>query len=262
MLCRIFSNIYIQVLTCQGAGVAVPGLYPLLFPPNGYHGQLRWLANTSACIGPESYSILLSASKEGKVVLPKHIVLKTSSGKTINIGEKLTSPNSKKVDRMPLLFVHSSESSYEVTHASTLRNEEGREEVEKVNGDTFIEGEEEEGEEEEMLEAFAKEKTEEKLGYDKMCRKLQVEACEKIVSKAELFAHFSNYGEVEEVSASEDGYAEVVFSRAGSARHCLSLEHSLEQECSLPIRLRVKGGSGRPPPAPPRQLQHNVNPFR
>ena len=34
------------MLLCQGAGVAVAGLYPLLFPSNGYRGQLR--CNTTA----------------------------------------------------------------------------------------------------------------------------------------------------------------------------------------------------------------------
>ena len=41
----LWSQISPQVLVCQGSGVAVPGLYPLLFPPNGYHGQVQWLAN-------------------------------------------------------------------------------------------------------------------------------------------------------------------------------------------------------------------------
>ena len=154
--------------------MAVPGLYPLLFPPNGYHGQVQWLANSSAALGPESYSILLSASKEGKIVLPKYISLKTSSGNIINIGETLTTPNSKKVKRTPLLSVYSSDSCHEVTHASTMANlwqsQLGRkgakeEEDQEGQGERIVEGEGEgEAQDEEgMLEVLEKEKVEEKL---------------------------------------------------------------------------------------------------
>ena len=256
--------------------MAVPGLYPLLFPPNGYHGQVQWLANSSAALGPESYSILLSASKEGKIVLPKYISLKTSSGNIINIGETLTTPNSKKVKRTPLLSVYSSDSCHEVTHASTMANlwqsQLGRkgakeEEDQEGQGERIVEGEGEgEAQDEEgMLEVLEKEKDEEKVRHEQFSRKVHVELSECVLSKSELLAHFSNYGEVEDLlmPSNADGQAEVVFKTVGSALHCLNLDHRLSQDSSnaSPVRLRLRGGNA-PTPPPPRQLQRNVNPFR
>ena len=102
------SHSYAQVLICQSTGVAVVGVYPILFPPNGYHGQLGWMANSCSLLGPQSYTALLNASQEGPLKLPRHIALKTSSGATINIGAALTTPSSKKLSaKLPLLSVHS-----------------------------------------------------------------------------------------------------------------------------------------------------------
>ena len=263
----------IQVLICQGAGLAVPGLYPLLFPPNGYNGQLRWLANSCVALGPESYNILLSAAKEGKVCLPKNISLRTTSGNIINIGESLTAPNTKKLKRIPLLSVHSTDCCYEVTHASAmttfwppLEEQAGDEGDERVNGGD--DEEEGEPEEEEMLGAvLAEEKDQELVKCEQLSKRLSVDPGEYPISRQELLAHFSNYGEVEDLQMPKTGHAEVGFSTAGSVRHCLSLEHCLSQECcdASPsrgsIRLRIEGGSA-PTPAPSRQLQQNLNPFR
>ena len=263
-----------QVLICQGAGLAIPGLYPLLFPPSGYNGQLRWLANSCAALGPESYSILLSAAKEGKVCLAKNISVRTTSGNVINIGEALTAPNAKKLKRIPLLSVYSTDCCYEVTHTSVMTNfwpplgkQAEHEGDERVRGDG--EDEEEEDEEDEMLGAnLTAEKQEEVVKCELLNRKVHVELSEHAICKAELHAHLSNYGEVEDLQMPEDvgGHAEVVFTTAGSVKHCLALEHCLSQECDAspprgPIRLRMKGGNG-PPPAPSRQLQQNLNPFR
>ena len=262
-----------QVLICQGAGLAVPGLYPLLFPPSGYNGQLRWLVNSCAALGPESYTILLSAAKEGKVCLPKNISVRTTSGSVINIGETLTAPNAKKLKRIPLLSVSSTDCCYEVTHSSVMTKfwppfekqaEDGGDE--KVRGDG--EDEEEEGREDEMLGAvLTAEKQEEDVKCELLNRKVHVEVGEHAISKAELLAHLSNYGEVEDLQMPDvGGHAEVVFTTAGSVKHCLSLEHCLSREHNAsqsrgPLRLRMKGGNA-PPPAPSRQLQQNLNPFR
>ena len=74
-----------QVLICQGAGVACPGIYPLVFPGNGYHGQLNWLAG-SAALGPTAFSCLFAASKEGEICLPKYISITLTSGQQIQLA--------------------------------------------------------------------------------------------------------------------------------------------------------------------------------
>ena len=51
---------YPQSLVCQGAGVAVPGVWPLLFPRPGYKGQLNWLADVAVCMGKDADSALLA----------------------------------------------------------------------------------------------------------------------------------------------------------------------------------------------------------
>ena len=38
-----------KVLVCQGAGIAVPGVYPFVFTDRGYQGQLDWQGICGVC---------------------------------------------------------------------------------------------------------------------------------------------------------------------------------------------------------------------
>ena len=222
------------------------------------------MANTCASLGPQSYTTLQAASKEGTLKLPRSITLKTSSGQTINIGAGLTTPSSKKLmSRLPLLSVRLGERFTEVVHLSAKSdcwqknnqgNVFGQEELnhEEVEALEELDGELETEEEEEVIKS----------------NWVQVQV-PPAISKADLLAYFSSYGVVESVQfpSEHEGHAAVIFSTTGSVQHCLSQEHYLGQECSddasprKPIQLRLKGGHGNPP-APPRQLQLNTNPFR
>ena len=266
------SHSYAQVLICQSTGVAVVGVYPILFPPNGYHGQLGWMANSCSLLGPQSYTALLNASQEGPLKLPRHIALKTSSGATINIGAALTTPSSKKLSaKLPLLSVSVGEEYTEVIHSSMKNDwrqqqsdeveeltEMGEEEMEKDNNELGVsDGNAEENEEQAKV-----------IGSDPLSRELYVEM-QTGLTQDDLVAHFSSYGVIESVHCPShlEGQAAVIFSTAGSVEHCLSVEHSLSPRCNNdtptrgPILLRLKGGDGQRP-APSRQLQQNVNPFR
>ena len=263
---------YTQVLICQATGVAVVGMYPILFPPNGYHGQLDWMANSCALLGPESYTALLNASKEGPLKLPRSIVLKTTSGATINIGAALTTPSSKKLSaKLPLLSVRVGEEYTEVIHSSARTDwwQQQSEEEEEVT--EMAEEEMETGNNEvRVCDAKALEKAEEVevTRSDSLSKEVHVEMHSSI-TKDDLVAHFSSYGVIERVHCPSDveGQAAVIFSTVGSVEHCLSVEHSLIPRCCDdspprgPIQLRLKGGNGQRP-APPRQLQLNINPFR
>ena len=104
---------------CQAAGLAVPGVWPLMFPGNGYHGQINWLASLVGCIGQKAYSALLSAAKEGEVNLPQHVSVRLSSGQLVEIGPNLTVPNIQKVGKkMPHLSICLSELTVKVNHKS------------------------------------------------------------------------------------------------------------------------------------------------
>ena len=249
---------------CQGAGVAVVGLYPILFPPNGYHGQLSWMANSCAVIGPESYNRLQAASREGVIKLPRNITLTTSSGHTINIGPNLTIPNTQKMAaRFPLITVQVEEVYTEVS--SSAKSRCGEDEVVNKIAEEVLDSEELN-----MIEEVETELEEEKKDSKNMrgMRTLDVEVS-PVITKEDLLAHFSSFGEVESVHfpSEHEGLAAVTFSSRGSVDHCLSLVHQIVHNFSddstprEPIQLRLKGGEGHRPP-PPRQLQLNVNPFR
>jgi hypothetical protein len=40
--------------------VAIPGVWPLLFPRPGYKGQLNWLADVAACLGKDGVALVLA----------------------------------------------------------------------------------------------------------------------------------------------------------------------------------------------------------
>ena len=80
---------------CQGAGVAAPGIYPIVFTDRGYRGQLDWLGDTAAYKAPiadQSYVTLLAVAKEGDITLPQHIMVELTSGQQVYLGPKLTTP--------------------------------------------------------------------------------------------------------------------------------------------------------------------------
>ena len=104
------------MLVCQGAQVAVAGLYPLIFPPNGYRGQLRWIGESAAVVGPDAYSLLLASSREGPVVLPKYVTVMLSDGHRVNIGDNLTLPSSERLARMPNVSVRATETNISISH--------------------------------------------------------------------------------------------------------------------------------------------------
>ena len=104
---------------CEAAGLAVPGVWPLMFPGNGYHGQVNWLGSLVGCMGQKAYSALLSASKEGEVNLPQHVAVRLSSGQVVEIGPNLTVPNTQKLSKkMPNLSICLGEVTVKVNHKS------------------------------------------------------------------------------------------------------------------------------------------------
>ena len=88
------------MLICQGAGIACPGLWPLIFPNNGYHGQLSWLQCTTA-IGPSALKCLLEVAKEGEICLPKFVSLRLLTGQVIQLEPHILSPGQSWLSRHP-----------------------------------------------------------------------------------------------------------------------------------------------------------------
>ena len=80
---QIIVNL-LQILLCQGAGVACPGLYPLVLPKHGYRGQLAWMESV-AVIGTAAFKILNSAAKEGELCFPRFIRINLLCGKTFSL---------------------------------------------------------------------------------------------------------------------------------------------------------------------------------
>ena len=244
-----------QVLLCQGAGVAIAGLYPLLFPVNGYRGQLRWLAESAAVIGPEAYSLLLASAKEGPMVLPKYLTLHLSSGAILNIGPNLTVPSPERLTRMPCVSLIHAGSNSVINHSEALRGSDW---------EKTVQGEECESETAENIMVALKEKEEETKLLKQTCKQLKVELSRPGVTENALLAHFSTFGDVESVSSS-DLTASITFARPGVVEHLDGQDHHLQLEGEsggdAHVRLRMRGGDGRSA-TPPRSLQRNVNPFR
>ena len=243
------------MLLCQGAGVAVAGLYPLLFPSNGYRGQLRWLGECAAAIGPEAYSLLLASTKEGQIVLPKYLTLRLSNGQMLHIGPNLTVPGSERLARMPSVSVSQTGSHSVINHsqAPCVRDLEMTEEGEECESETA-----------ENILVAVKEKEEEVKVLKNTSKQLKVELSHPGVKDTELLAHFSNFGDVESISSS-DLSALITFARPGVVEHLHGHDHHLKSEGERDgggyVRLRMRGGDERSA-APPRSLQRNVNPFR
>ena len=116
------------------------------------------------------------------------------------------------------------------------QTEMGEEEMERNNNEVRVSnGKAEEREEESKV-----------IGSDPLSRELHVEM-KTGITQDDLVAHFSSYGVIESVHCPShlEGQAAVIFSTAGSVEHCLSVEHSLNPQCSNdtpprgPILLRL-----------------------
>ena len=252
-----------QVLVCQGAQLAVAGLYPLIFPPNGYRGQLRWIGEAAAVLGPDAYSLLLASSREGPLVLPKYVTVLLSDGHRVNIGDNLTLPSSERLARMPNVSVRAADTNIFISHPGA--------ELEacrklwfgkKVQQD---DGEEEEGEDgtEENVSVAVQEKKEEEEKSQKIRRQLKVEMSQPAATEQELVSHFSKFGDIESFFSCSSLSATITFARPGAVELLCGLEHQLEVDANGGgfVRLKMRGGDGRTA-MPPRHLRQNVNPFR
>ena len=131
-----------KVLICQGAGVAVPGVYPFVFTDRGYQGQLDWLADTAAYKAPiadQAYTRLLAIAKEGTITLPQHITVELNSGQEVYLGPKLTTPKAGPLAKRTTLSMTLTEDDAIIQHLAqkevvpdgTSMEEEGEEEEEE-----------------------------------------------------------------------------------------------------------------------------------
>jgi hypothetical protein len=115
--CVLVSSFLLpQILACQGAAVSVGGIYPLVYPPLGYRGQLAWLGDTAACLGTPAYTSLLAAAKEGPVELPTHVEVRHCSGRTIHLGPDLLTPTTAHLKRTPSLSLTTTPGKLVVIH--------------------------------------------------------------------------------------------------------------------------------------------------
>jgi hypothetical protein len=273
------------VLACQAAGVAVFGLYPLVFTAKGYSGQLAWLLDTAACGGQQAYTTLLQGSREGPLQLPQHIEVLTESRK-VHLGPELLTPTTRNLARMPRVTVTSSNSYLMVKHVVAEEEEldgEGEEEEEppeeqKPEEKKKEEKKEEEDEEEEEGEEIVERK--EKAGRDDVDelkkfrkedaaghKKLYVDISKLDVSVEQLRRHLQQYGEVEDIHMSKGPYsnfATITMASPVVAGALLGAQHTLQRsraEGGTAV-LRLRGGSGRMPRVPPQQQQQMVCPLR
>ena len=269
-------------MACQGAGKAVAGIYPLLFPPHGYRGQLYWVRDSLACMGEDAHTSLLAATREGEVRLPLHIEVKLLTGQRVHLGPALTTPNSSRLKQMPSLSMTILEDVILTCHKEMDKEERRQAEWELEVPEPEPEPEEEKKEEED--EEKKEEGREEKDGEEedgakddssenvedpnltkehlKESKKLYVDYDDTCVTVEQLVDHFKDFGTIEDIYlvTNHRRYAVVTFSSPVVAAALASKQHSLPLQAGhTPLRLR--GGSGRPR-VPPRQQRDAVCPFR
>ena len=243
---------------CEAAGLAVPGVWPLMFPGNGYHGQVNWLGSLVGCMGQKAYSALLSASKEGEVNLPQHVAVRLSSGQVVEIGPNLTVPNTQKLSKkMPNLSICLGEVTVKVNHKSCENvdsglNQPGGEEVVPEDDDRHLEDEERE----ELPDLDVKAKQHLLLEEKEL-----VVQCDKVVEDSMLQDHFSQFGEVRAVSKAASGSSTITFASSAVVEQLNGEEHSVLLSGNQSVRMRLRGGSGRAA-VPPQAQQDALNPFR
>ena len=234
---------------CQGAGIACPDIYPMVFPGNGYHGQLNWLAS-SAAIGSSAFDVLFSASQEGEICLPKLIYIELLSGQTVQLGPHLLTPGNYQLSRHPSMSLEQRDKECIVRHdSSTDKCELGELSDSDEQPHIGVIGAEE---------VILKEKEEEEKKRLIAARTLKVQHSSD-VEEEQLAQHFSIFGEVESImNPSSGSETTVTFKTIGVAEHLVGKEHFLGEG---KVRLRLVGGSSRSP-APSRQQQQRLNVFR
>ena len=247
---------------CEAASLAVPGVWPLMFPGNGYHGQINWLDSLVGCMGQKAYSALLSAAKEGEVELPQHVAVQLSNGQVVEIGPDLTIPNIQKVSRkMPHLSICLGDETVTVKHKSCEKVDNtlaqpGGEEHDFDDGHSLLE-QDEVSEDYPDLVQEEKTKTE-----DVLCQGMQLDVqCDSEVDDFQLRKHFSQFGEVISVSTTGAGKSKVTFASSAIVEQLSGEEHSVLLGGDQNVRLRLRGGSGRAQ-VPPQAQQDALNPFR
>ena len=227
----------------MGAGIACPGLWPLVFPNNGYHGQLSWLESTAA-IGPSALKCLLDVVKEGEICLPKFVSLKLLTGQVIQLGPHILSPGQSWLSRHPSVsFVDRVKESVVTHEQSSVKNSrlgELSDPDEGVNLDCDVQSVISREEEESRKSSCAG-------------KTLKVDGAAK---QQDLEQHFKEFGDVESVRVLPEG-AIVTFKSVGAVDHLDGQQHTLPEG---QVRLRLPGGN-RPSP-PSRQQQQRLNPFR
>ena len=229
--------------------MACPGLYPLVFPTNGYHGQLNWLG-CAAAVGHSALRCLLEAVKEEEIRLPQFVSIKLLCGQVIQLGPHLLTPGNSWVSRHASVSVLSEGKQCIVRHSNSsvmdLAIGELSDADEGVHLDCDLET------------LILKEKEEETFKTSVAGRTLKVEGGARL-SQEQLEHHFSDYGELQSVKMLCGGKdAVVTFSTVGVVEHLALQEHILPEG---QVRLRLQGRRGSRPP-PPRQQQHSINPFR
>ena len=258
----IFQKHFSQMKVCEAAGLAVPGVWPLMFPGNGYHGQINWLASLVGCIGQKAYSALLSAAKEGDVNLPQHVSVQLSSGQIVEIGPNLTVPNIQKVGKkMPNLSICLSEFTVKVNHKSCENMDNN---ATQPGGEEHVpEGDHPVLEEDEVREELPdlEEEEEEAKQQDLLTKMKLVVQCDRGVEDSQLQEHFSQFGEVKSVSTSTSGSSTVTFSSSAVVEQLDGEEHSVLLGGDQSVRMRLRGGNGGAS-VPPQAQQNALNPFR
>ena len=230
--------------------MAVPNIYPLVFPPHGYHGQLNWLGDIATCMGKEAVAAISTAYKEGELELPSHIEIKLVSGQTVHVGPSLTEPNPSIIKSF--------------SKANITRNSIGLLITPQPN---LEEGSEEDEGDEENCDFDEKPKKENKV-YESWIyrkdllrnRKLFVSYDNLNVTSKDLKTHFEQFGVVENVFITKPftNFATITFTSEVLAQSLAGRDHTLNG--SIPLRLR--GGSGRHQRVPPNEQRNAVCPFR
>ena len=96
-----FNKLYLQVArTCLAAKVAVPGMFPFIYPGQSGRGKgnhLNRKVSTLGLVGREAYSALQELARLGPVSLPKKlsILLPDTRGGIVTLKSNLLVPKNK-----------------------------------------------------------------------------------------------------------------------------------------------------------------------
>ena len=195
------------MLICQATGVAVAGIYPLLFPPQGYAGQLRWLSDTAVCMGEEAYRCLVDAALEGNVELPTYLEVYLHTGQVVHLGPNLTVPSNRV--HLPGLIIDGGLSvetqienkiivSYKLVEESDKVSASEQEENEYEEVEYEEDGSEEDSENEDNSDdRDLKEETRNVKDEERKCHNLYVEYAGDDIKEVELHKHFSLFGKID-----------------------------------------------------------------